>query len=216
MQMFFHNVSAVAITDENGKLVANFSASELRGLGHKNFDWLLLKISDFLGRIASITPGVPRLHLLVPCVPCVPCVRCLTEPAGPHAQGKLLFPLTCRKTTHIEDAINMLGTYRVHRLWLGTWRILALSLHLSSDVLRVSCRVVRLCCVVSCRVVCRVRWCSLVDDQGKPEGLISLTDVMRLLLPNDAIPEPAGKPPGRRKSWIEEPAATSTSSSSSS
>jgi hypothetical protein len=58
--MFFHNVSAVAITDENGRLVANFSASELRGLGHKNFDWLLLNISDFLGRIASITPGVPR------------------------------------------------------------------------------------------------------------------------------------------------------------
>jgi len=140
--MFFHNVSAVAITDENGRLVANFSASELRGLGHKNFDWLLLNISDFLGRIASITPG-----------------------------GKLLFPLTCRKSTRIEDAINMLGTYRVHRLWL-------------------------------------------VDDQGKPEGLMSLTDVMRLLLPNDAIPEPAGKPPGRRKSWVEEPASASTSSSS--
>ncbi len=70
--------------------------------------------------------------------------------------------------------------------------------------------------MVCCVVWCGVRWCSSVDDQGKPEGLISLTDVMRLLLPNDAIPEPAGKPPGRRKSWVEEPASSSTSTSSSS
>jgi CBS-domain-containing membrane protein len=138
--MFFHKVSAVAITDENGRLVANFSASELRGIGHEHFDWLLLPINDFLQRIST-------------------------------ASGtKLSFPLTCRRDTKIEDAINMLGTYRVHRLWI-------------------------------------------VDDQGKPEGVIALTDVMRLLLPNDAIPEPAGKPPGRRRSWVEEPSSTSSSSS---
>jgi 5'-AMP-activated protein kinase regulatory gamma subunit len=138
--MFFHNVSAVAITDENGLLVSTFSASELRGIGKHNFEWLLLPITVFLRRIASSTEGKPS------------------------------FPLTCRKHTMIEDAINMLSTYRVHRLWI-------------------------------------------VDDQGKPEGVLALTDVMRLLLPNDAIPEPAGKPPGRRRSWVEEPTPSTPSSS---
>jgi hypothetical protein len=57
--MFFHKVSAVAITDENGRLVSTFSASELRGVGQHNFEWLLLPISDFLRRIASITEVSP-------------------------------------------------------------------------------------------------------------------------------------------------------------
>jgi CBS-domain-containing membrane protein len=138
--MFFNNVSAVAITDENGRLVANFSASELRGIAQDNFHWLLYPINDFLRKIGS------------------------------RASDKLSFPLTCRKGTKIEDAINMLGTYRVHRLWI-------------------------------------------VDDQGRPEGVLSLTDVMRMLLPNDAIPEPAGKPPGRKKSWVEECSPSSSTSS---
>lgn len=131
--MFFHRVSAVAITDENGKLVANFSASELRGISQENFDWLLCPISDFLRKIAA-------------------------------RFGKLTFPLNCRPSTKIEDVINMLATYRVHRLWI-------------------------------------------VDEQGRPDGVVSLTDVMRLFLPNDGVPEPAGKPPGRKKSWVEETAS---------
>lgn len=88
--MFFNKVSAVAITDEQGKLVANLSASELRGIGPDHLDWLLLPINDFLKKISETV------------------------------EKKLSFPLTCHTDTKIEDAINMMGTYRVHRIWIGT------------------------------------------------------------------------------------------------
>lgn len=129
--MFFNKVSAVAITDEQGKLVANLSASELRGVGPDHLDWLLLPINDFLKKISETV------------------------------EKKLSFPLTCHTDTKIEDAINMMGTYRVHRIWI-------------------------------------------VDFSGVPIGVVSLTDIMRLFLPNDPLPEPAGKPPGRKRSWVME------------
>jgi len=53
--MFFHKVSAVAIADQNGKLVGNFSASDLRGIGEDNLQWLLDPISDFLRLIGLRT-----------------------------------------------------------------------------------------------------------------------------------------------------------------
>jgi len=111
--MFFHKVSAVAIADQNGKLVGNFSASDLRGIGEDNLQWLLDPISDFLRLIGLRT-------------------------------NKLSFPLTCRRDTKVEDVINMLSTYRLHRVWI-------------------------------------------VDHEHKPIGVVTLTDILRLFLPD--IPE---------------------------
>jgi len=47
--MYFNKVHGVAITDHNGKLIANLSASDIRGIGHgrKKFSALLLPIPQF-------------------------------------------------------------------------------------------------------------------------------------------------------------------------
>jgi len=109
--MFYHKVSAVAIVDESEQLVLNLSASEIRGLDHKNFDALLLPITEFMHKMKLI----PSAFSLRP-------------------------PLTCLPTTTLETAIFRLATYRVHRLWI-------------------------------------------VDEQGRPVGVLSLTDIMKLFLP---------------------------------
>jgi len=46
--MYFHKVSAVAITNSSGALIANLSASDIKGLTADHFPDLLLPVTDYL------------------------------------------------------------------------------------------------------------------------------------------------------------------------
>jgi len=102
--MYFHKVSAVAIVGKTGNLVANLSASDIKGLKHDNFSRLLLPVMEFLKGTTS----------------------------------KKCAPITCRLFSSIETVILKLSLFRIHRLWI-------------------------------------------VDEKENPIGVISLTDIMKLL-----------------------------------
>jgi len=56
--MIFHKVYGVAITDSNGRLIANISASDVKGLSGKlPFSSLLLPIRDFI-RKSNVPPAL--------------------------------------------------------------------------------------------------------------------------------------------------------------
>jgi len=104
-QMIQRNVSAVAIVDKQGVLVASISATDLRGLQQENFSGLLLPVLEFI-----------QLHVPDLIIP----------------------PLTVRSSTTFETVILKLAAARTHRLWV-------------------------------------------IDEMDRPVGVISLTDVMKLL-----------------------------------
>lgn len=99
--MYFSRVMAVAVVDENGRLVGNVSASDIRGLGseEKPFSSLVQAISTF-----SPSP----------------------------------LPITCTLSSTLYSVISLLADHRIHRVWV-------------------------------------------VDDAGKPIGVVSLTDVLKVL-----------------------------------
>jgi len=108
--MHVNKVSAVAIVDEKGTLVANLSASDIRGLTPKLFPALVKPCTNYLiGRY-----------------------------------GHVKSPITCRLTSSLQSVIMKLSLYRLHRLWI-------------------------------------------VDEKEKPIGLITLTDVMKMIseIPTD-------------------------------
>jgi len=100
-----NKVSAVAVVDDSGLLVANLSVSDLRGLDLDNLADLMLPIPEFLMKT--------RKQSLLP-------------------------PIICRPHTTFETAVLKLASTRVHRLWN-------------------------------------------IDEAGRPIGVVSLTDVIRLL-----------------------------------
>jgi len=97
-------VSALAVLDENHKLVGNLSASDLRGINDQNLRELMHPVHQFLARAGSKNQVI----------------RCFHE-------------------DKLGDAINKLLENHVHRLWM-------------------------------------------TDGQGKPVGVLSLTDVIRTVL----------------------------------
>jgi len=102
--MYQHKVSAVAIVGKQGELLANLSASDIRGISHDNFGCLLKPIFDF--------------------------VR--------NRKEKVKAPVTCKLDSTLETVIMKLSIFRIHRLWI-------------------------------------------VDDADRPIGVLSLTDIMKLL-----------------------------------
>lgn len=60
-RMFYNQVNAVAVVDEAGKLVANISASDLRGLSSATLPYLRLPALEFLKKMAE---GKKPAHVL--------------------------------------------------------------------------------------------------------------------------------------------------------
>ena len=94
--MHVHKVSAVAITDAEGTLVANLSASDIR-------------VSTI--RIHKPTlQGFDATHFgeLVE-----PCSTYLTK-----KYGKITPPITCEKKNSFESVVTRLAQNRIHRMWI--------------------------------------------------------------------------------------------------
>jgi len=112
--MSFNKVTAVAVVDSDEKLVANISASDIRGLTQEKFGMLLLPITEFFAKLTG---------------------------------AKFKSALSVKKTSKLSDVIHLLMTYKVHRVWL-------------------------------------------VDDAERPIGLISITDVMKMLVREGDVQQP--------------------------
>lgn len=107
-------VSAVAVVDKVGQLMADFSATEVRGLSVDNFPSLRKPVITFLEQSRS---RIGRAE-------CYP----------------FSTPIICTGDTPIETVFLKLHMHGLHRLWI-------------------------------------------VDEMARPLGVITLTDMMRLLLP---------------------------------
>jgi len=92
MQFNSKRISAVPVVDSEGKLIANFSTSDLKGLEYKDLADLMLPVLKFLQK------------------------RAMPEEA--FACEKSLHPLTVTKQTTFEDCIFKMVATRVHRLWV--------------------------------------------------------------------------------------------------
>jgi len=112
-------VSAVPVVDDTGRLIANFSASNLRELQKSNFDSILLPVLPYLERIRH--EERQRFHTTIQSM-------------------KSLHPMTCTLESTFQSVVFNLVTNRVHRLWL-------------------------------------------VDKEGKPVGVISMSDIFKVFLP---------------------------------
>lgn len=89
-------ISAVPILDDQGRLLANFSLSNLKGLQRENFNELFLPVIDYLQlqRIKETENFISINNL------------------------KALRPQVCKSTDTFEATIYKLVATRVHRLWV--------------------------------------------------------------------------------------------------
>eukprot|EP00457_Paulinella_chromatophora_P006221 gb/GEZN01006239.1/.p1 GENE.gb/GEZN01006239.1/~~gb/GEZN01006239.1/.p1 ORF type:complete len:370 (+),score=58.70 gb/GEZN01006239.1/:373-1482(+) len=113
MKMVENGVFALAVVDDTGKLVGNFSASDFRYINHTHFKQFKLKtwrIDTFLGTV--------------------------------HTQS--LKPITLQATARLGDAVHLLVTSKLHHLWI-------------------------------------------CDDKGIPIGIVSMTDIHRMVTSIDSI-----------------------------
>jgi len=104
------NISGGAVIDQTGKIVSNFSASDLVGITEANFAWITLPVLQFLQRIHH---------------------------------GVLKAPVTCRVDDKLEFVLLKLSAYKVYRIYL-------------------------------------------VNDTFQPNGVLTLTDIIRFFLPDFA------------------------------
>jgi len=102
--MYTHKVSAVAIVSPSGSLVANLSASDIRGLEQQHFESLLLPVTQYII----------------------------------NQRGKPKAPITCTINTDFQTVLMKMILFRIHRIWI-------------------------------------------VDEDDRPIGVISQTDVMKKL-----------------------------------
>jgi len=88
--MFIHRKNAVAVVDKDGRLIANLSCSDLRGLHRGNLDTLLLPVYEFL------------------------------EISSKDREGGLLPDQLRNATpdTPLDVVVNMMLESHIHRVWL--------------------------------------------------------------------------------------------------
>ena len=88
--MFLHRKNAVAVVDKDGRLIANLSCSDLRGLHRGNLDTLLLPVYEFL------------------------------EISSKDREGGLLPDQLRNATpdTPLDVVVNMMLESHIHRVWL--------------------------------------------------------------------------------------------------
>lgn len=89
-----HNkrITALPVVDDEGKIIANFSISDLKGITSKNFKDLLLPVKAFLDKRSSQEENF----------------RC----------ERSLHPLTVHRHDPLEETIYKMVATRVHRLWV--------------------------------------------------------------------------------------------------
>jgi len=87
--------SAVPIIDNDGNLVANFSASNLKGLRQTSFIALLLPVLAYL----TIQPESADFRKNL-------------------ARFKSIHPVTCTENTPFDVVVERMVAHRVHRLWV--------------------------------------------------------------------------------------------------
>jgi len=92
MTLYGKRISAVPIVDGNGKLIATFSTSDLKGMNKDNFVDLLLPVKEFLTKRIKDSPE-------------------------PLANERVFYPFTVTLDTTLPDAICRMVATRVHRLW---------------------------------------------------------------------------------------------------
>jgi len=90
--LYEKRISAVPIVDGNGKLVATFSTSDLKGMNKGNFPDLLLTVKEFLNNR-------------------------IKDSLEPLANERVFYPFTVTLDTTLPDAICRMVATRVHRLW---------------------------------------------------------------------------------------------------
>jgi len=88
-------LSAVPIIDNEGNLIANFSASNLKGLRQHTFMSLLLPVLAYL----TIQPESKDFRRNL-------------------SRFKSIHPVTCTAETSFEVAVERMVSHRVHRLWV--------------------------------------------------------------------------------------------------
>jgi len=91
-----NSISAVPVVDDYGRLLANFSLSNLKGLRRETFSELLLPIADYL--------QLQRIKE--------------TENFVSIDTYKALRPHTCKATDTFEATVYKIVSTRVHRLWV--------------------------------------------------------------------------------------------------
>jgi CBS-domain-containing membrane protein len=91
-----NSISAVPVVDDYGRLLANFSLSNLKGLKRETFSELLLPIADYL--------QLQRIKE--------------TESFVTVDTNKALRPQTCKATDSFESTVYKIVSTRVHRLWV--------------------------------------------------------------------------------------------------
>jgi CBS domain-containing protein len=114
-EMCENQVSAVAIVAPTGKLVGNFSASNLKGLTSDEFISLHLSVLDFLQQ--QKLKDRPLITSL--------------------AHKKALHPTTISPKDTLEHAILMMAAARVHRLWVVNDDMMPTGMLSIADLLRV-------------------------------------------------------------------------------
>jgi len=90
-------VSAVPVVDEHGKLVANFSASDLRTINRSYFDWLVLPILEYLHRVKDAELKHFRVTV---------------------EAFKAFHPITCTIDSTFQSVIMSMVTNKIHRIWV--------------------------------------------------------------------------------------------------
>lgn len=93
----YHNkISAIPITDASGKIVANFSASNLKDTNIYNFAEMLVGVKEFL-ELQNIRPAPFFVKL---------------------SHKKALHPITVKKTATFHTVVAEMAALRVHRVWV--------------------------------------------------------------------------------------------------
>jgi 5'-AMP-activated protein kinase regulatory gamma subunit len=94
--LVLNRISAVPVVDNDGKLVANFSVSDLRGLKKDDFPDMLLPVLEFLRKkVAREKPYISAID----------------------SGHQCLIPLTCKASDTLEFVLLKLVATRTHRLW---------------------------------------------------------------------------------------------------
>jgi len=91
-----HKVSALPVISESGKLVANFSASNLKDTNVYNFAELLVGVKEFL-ELQNLRPAPFFVKL---------------------SHKKALHPVAFKKATTFHSVVTEMTALRVHRVWI--------------------------------------------------------------------------------------------------
>jgi CBS domain-containing protein len=98
LKMFKTEVNAVAVVDDQGKLIANLSASDLGGLSTKTIHTLSLPPLQFLELAHS--RNFVELSLTS------------------SSDKKPAVPVTCSPETHLTEVVEKLIGAKIHRVWV--------------------------------------------------------------------------------------------------